>query len=50
MEDRKWYTVKFSAKMDEEDIRAMKNCFYQAMNESMLIEEMAGLEITPEEE
>ena len=47
---KKWYTVTFSAKMTEEDVRAMKNCFYQAMEEAMEISPCANLDITLEDE
>lgn len=48
-EEKKWYTIKFSAKLDEDDVRAMKSCFFDAMNESMDIYELADFEITEEE-
>ena len=44
---KKWYNVSFQAKMDENDIKAMKSCFYQAMDESMGIAECAALDIDP---
>lgn len=44
-----WRTVTFSAKLDEDDISAMRSCFYEAMNESMLIQECTDLEIKEEE-
>jgi hypothetical protein len=47
---KKWYTVTFSAKMSEDDVRAMKKCFYDAMEESMQISPCAGLNIKPEDE
>ena len=46
---KKWYTITFSAKLDENDVRAMGSCFYEAMNESMLIQECTDLEIKEEE-
>lgn len=45
----KWYAVIFDAKLDEDDISAMHSCFYEAINESMLIQECAGLEIKEKE-
>lgn len=48
--DKKWYTVTFSAKMTEEDVRAMKNCFYQAMEEAMQISPCAALDIELEDD
>lgn len=48
--EKKWYTISFSAKMNEEDIRAMKKCFFDAMEESMQISPCANLIITPEKE
>lgn len=46
--EKKWYTIKFSAKLDEHDLRAMNKCFFDAMNEAMDIEECGNLEITEE--
>jgi len=42
---KKWYTISFQAKLDDNDIRAMEACFYQAMKESMNITECAALDI-----
>lgn len=50
MEKKQWYTVSFSAKMTEEDVRAMKNCFYQAMEEAMQISPCAALDIELEDD
>jgi hypothetical protein len=47
---KKWYTVTFSAKMSEDDVRAMKKCFYDAMEEAMEISPCADLNIKPEDE
>lgn len=47
---KQWYTVSFSAKMTEEDVRAMKNCFYQAMEEAMQISPCAALDIELEDD
>lgn len=40
-----WYTISFAAKMSNDDVRAMKNCFYDAMGESMNIAPCAALDI-----
>lgn len=50
MKKKQWYTVSFSAKMTEEDVRAMQNCFYQAMEEAMLISPCANLNIELEDD
>lgn len=50
MEKKQWYTVSFSAKMTEEDVRAMQNCFYQAMEEAMQISPCAALDIELEDD
>lgn len=42
---KKWYTVTFSAKMTEEDVRAMNKYFYETMAESMNITECCALDI-----
>lgn len=47
---KKWYTVTFSAQMSEDDVRAMKKCFYDAMEEAMEISPCADLSIKLEEE
>ena len=47
---KKWYTVTFSAKMSEDDVMAMEDCFYQAMEEAMEIYECANLNIELEDE
>ena len=47
-EEKKWYTIKFSAKLDKDDVKAMKSCFFDALNESMDIYELADFEITEE--
>lgn len=44
------YTITFHAALTEEDVRAMNNVFYQAMNEAMQIDEVWGLDLTPDEE
>ena len=43
--NKKWYTVTFSAKMSEDDVRAMKKCFYDAMLESMEISPVWNLKL-----
>lgn len=45
MDKKQWYTISFSAKMSDDDVRAMKNCFYDAMEESMQISPCADLDI-----
>jgi hypothetical protein len=42
---RKWYRISFSAKLTADDLRAMKKCFFDAMNESMEIYDLEGLVI-----
>lgn len=43
--ESKWYRISFSAKLTADDLRAMKKCFFDAMNESMEIYDLEGLEI-----
>ncbi len=43
---KKTYQIMFKAELTEDDVRAMKGCFYQAMNESMEISEVWDLEMT----
>ena len=45
LEEAKWYRISFSAKLNADDLRAMKKCFFDAMNESMEIYDLEGLEI-----
>lgn len=45
LEEAKWYRISFSAKLTPDDLRAMKKCFFDAMNESMEIYDLANLEI-----
>ena len=47
---KKWYTVSFSAKMSEDDVRAMKNYFYETMQESMNIGPCVALDIELEDD
>lgn len=44
-DEAKWYRISFSAKLNADDLRAMKKCFFDAMNESMEIYDLEGLEI-----
>lgn len=46
---KKTYKITFYAELNEDDLNAMQSCFYQAMNESMEIEEVWGLEIEEDE-
>lgn len=50
MNEKQWYTITFSAKMTEDDVRAMKKCFYDAMEEAMQISPCADLKIKLEDE
>lgn len=45
LEEAKWYRISFSAKLTPDDLRAMKKCFFNAMNESMEIYDLENLEI-----
>jgi hypothetical protein len=45
LEEAKWYRISFSAKLTPDDLRAMKKCFFDAMNESMEIYDLENLEI-----
>lgn len=47
---KQWHTITFSAKLDQDDIKAMNKCFYDAMKESMEISECADLMIRTEYE
>ena len=42
---KKTYKITFMAELTEDDVKAMNGCFYQAMNESMEIDDIWGLEI-----
>lgn len=46
--ETKNYTITFHAALTEEDVRAMNSVFYQAMSEAMLIDEVWGLNMTPD--
>lgn len=50
MKQTKTYKITFKAELTEDDLQAMQGCFYQAMNESMEIEEVWGLEIEEDKE
>ena len=43
--DAKWYRISFSAKLNADDLRAMKKCFFDAMNEAMEIYDLENLVI-----
>jgi hypothetical protein len=43
--ESKWYRISFSAKLSPDDLRAMKKCFFDAMNESMEIYDLENLVI-----
>ena len=43
--DKKWYKITFNAELTEDDVRAMKKCFYDIMNEAMDIYDLADLEL-----
>lgn len=45
LEEGKWYRISFSAKLTPSDLRAMNKCFFDAMNESMEIYDLANLVI-----
>ena len=47
---KQWHTITFSANLDQDDIKAMNKCFYDAMKESMEISECANLMIRAEYE
>ena len=42
---KKVYKITFYAELNEDDVNAMQSCFYQAMNESMDIYGLYGLEL-----
>ena len=41
------YKITFYAELNEDDVNAMQSCFYQAMNESMDIYGLYGLNLEP---
>lgn len=43
--EKKTYRVTFMADLTEDDVRAMNKCFYDAMNESMGIEQLWELKL-----
>lgn len=42
---KKWYKITFNAQLNEDDLRAMNKCFYDAMEEAMEISPCANLKI-----
>lgn len=48
--EKKWYKVTFYASMTDDDVRAMKNCFFNAMDEAMQIDNCSGLDIELDDE
>lgn len=50
MKQTKTYKITFNAELTEDDVRAMKKCFFDAMNESMDIHNLWGLELSEESE
>ena len=47
--EKKTYRISFMADLTEDDVRAMKKYFYDAMEEAMQISECTGLDIEPED-
>ena len=43
--EKKTYRITFMADLTEDDVRAMKKCFYDAMNESMNIDQLWELQL-----
>ncbi len=43
--ESKWYRISFSARLSPDDLKAMKKCFFDAMNESMEIYDLENLVI-----
>lgn len=43
--EKKTYRITFMAALTEDDVRAMKKCFYDAMNESMEIDQVWELQL-----
>lgn len=48
--ETKNYTITFHAALTDDDVREMKNVFYQAMSEAMLIDDVWSLDLTPDED
>lgn len=46
--NKEWYTISFSAKLSEEDVRAMRKYFFDTMNESMEIYDLANFKMFKE--
>jgi hypothetical protein len=47
---KKTYQITFKAELTEDDVRAMKKCFFDAVNEGMDICDLWGLEIKEDKE
>lgn len=45
LEEAEWYHISFDAKLTPDDLRAMKKCFFDAMNESMEIYDLRELKL-----
>lgn len=43
--EKKTYRITFTADLTEDDVRAMKKCFYDAMSEAMEINQVWGLQL-----
>ena len=48
--EKKTYRISFMARLTEDDVRAMRKCFYDAMEEAMQISPCAALEIELEDD
>lgn len=48
--EKKTYQITFKADLTEDDVRAMKKCFYDAMLESMQISPVWNLKLEPAED
>ncbi len=46
----KTYKITFNANLSEADVKAMRKCFYEAMNQSMEIYDLWGLTLEPEDD
>lgn len=44
------YMITFHAALSEDDARAMKSVFYQAMSEAMQIDDVWGLDLVSDED
>ena len=45
--EKRWYTISFQAKLDDSDIKAMNNHFFDAMEVEMCVSECRALDIDP---